>query len=193
MCAIYKKEAIEAVRAIHEAADKHDQVYDEKNITEDYELTICLREAGYNTTIGLGMYAWTEVPLSIKELWNQRIRWLRGGLDTLWQHGWNKATRRDILNTWFFWFMLLFQGTLLSYMIIDIIVTETYHASSLVVLVMGTMYMDCIYRLRYVQKIQKGDCIVRLAFIPQILYSWFIISQQLYAYYLFLFKPNQEW
>ena len=193
MCAIYKKEAIETVKTTHEAAGKHDQVYDEGNITEDYELTICLRENGYNTTIGLGMHAWTDVPLNIKGLWKQRIRWLRGGLDTLWEHGWNKVTRRDIMNTIFFWFVLFFQVTLLGYILFDLISQGTLHLNFLVVLVMSMMYIDCVYRLRYVQKITKWDYIVRVTFVAQILYSWFTIAQQLYAYYLFVFKPEQEW
>lgn len=193
MCTMYKVEAIKAVMSKRKASGKSSSmVYDVYNITEDYELTITLKELGYNVAAGFGMYAWTYVPLKLTELWQQRVRWLRGGLDTLWEHGWNKSTRIDILKTWFFWIMLLFQFSLLNYTIVDII-SGNFHLSNMVLFVMCIMYVDCIYSLRYIQCPEKWDIIVRLTFIPQLLYSWFTIAQQLYAYYLFFFKPNQDW
>lgn len=193
MCAMYKVEAIKAVMSKRKAAGKLDStVYDVYSITEDYELTITLKELGYHISAGFGMYAWTYVPLKLTELWRQRVRWLRGGLDTLWAHGWNRSTREDILKTGFFWIMLLFQGILLDYTVVDII-DGTFHLNSMVMLVMGIMYVDCVYSLRYIQSPEKWDIIVRLAFIPQLFYSWFTMAQQLYAYYLFLFKQDQEW
>jgi biofilm PGA synthesis N-glycosyltransferase PgaC len=175
------------------AAGKLDStVYDVHNITEDYELTITLKELGYHIAAGFGMYAWTYVPLKITNLWRQRVRWLRGGLDTLWEHGWNRSTRKDILKAGLFWIMLLFQGILLFYAIIDII-NGVFCFNNTLLLVMVIMYLDCVYTLRYIQNPEKWDFIVRFTFIPQLLYAWFIIAQQLYSYYLFIFKPNQEW
>jgi len=193
MCAMYKVEAIKDVMSKRKAAEKLDStVFDVHNITEDYELTITLKELGYHIAAGFGMYAWTSVPLNLTDLWRQRVRWLRGGLDTLWEHGWNRSTRKDILKAGFFWIMLLFQGILLGYAIIDI-VNGVFRLNSTVMLVILIMYVDCVYTLRYIQHPEKWDVIVRLTFIPQLLYAWFTIAQQLYAYYLFFFKPNQEW
>lgn len=193
MCVMYKMEAIKAVMSKRKAAGKFDSiVYDVHNITEDYELTITLKELGYHVAAGFGMYAWTSVPLKLTDLWKQRVRWLRGGLDTLWVHGWNKSTRKDILNSGFFWIMLLLQGILLNYTIVDI-VNGSFRLNTVVMLIMGIMYVDCVYSLRYIQGPEKWDFIIRLAFIPQVLYAWFTLAQQLYAYYLFFFKPNQEW
>ncbi len=193
MCTMYKVEAIKAVMSKRKAAGKLDStVYDVHNITEDYELTITLRELGYHIAAGFGMYAWTYVPLNLTELWRQRVRWLRGGLDTLWEHGWNRSTRKDILKAGLFWIMLLFQGILLGYTVMDII-NGVFRLNSMVMLVMVIMYVDCVYTLQYIQNPEKWDLIVRLTFIPQLLYAWFTIAQQLYAYYLFIFKPNQEW
>jgi cellulose synthase/poly-beta-1,6-N-acetylglucosamine synthase-like glycosyltransferase len=193
MCTMYKVEAIKAVMAKRKAAGKFDcTVYDVHNITEDYELSVTLKELGYHVAAGFGMYAWTDVPLKLTDLWKQRVRWLRGGLDTLWQHGWNKSTRIDILNSGFFWIMLLFQGILLGYALNNI-VSGVFHFNAMVMLVMFIMYVDCVYTLRYAQKPTKWDYIVRVTFIPQLVYAWFTIAQQIYAYYLFLFRSNQEW
>lgn len=193
MCTVYKVEAIKAVMARRRATGKLDcTVYDVHNIAEDYELTMTLKELSYHIAAGFGMYAWTSVPLSLKNLWKQRIRWLRGGIDTLWEHGWNRSTRKDILNSIFFWIMLYCQAILLYYALNDII-SGTYHFNTMFILVMIMMYVDCVYTLRYVQNPKKWDYIVRVTFIPQLFYAWFMIAQLVYSHYLFLFKPNQEW
>ncbi|MGA9189989.1 MAG: glycosyltransferase family 2 protein, partial [Methanosarcina sp.] len=142
---MYKIEAIKAVMERRKAIGKLNcTVYDVHNITEDYELTITLKELGYHTTASFGMYAWTDVPLKLKDSWKQRVRRLRGGIDTLWEHGWNKSTRKDILNAGLFWVMLSFQGILLGYTLIYIF-KGVFHFNSMVMLVMGIMYIDCIY------------------------------------------------
>lgn len=193
MCTVYKVEAIKAVMERRKAVGKFDcTLYDVHNITEDYELTVTLKELGYHVAAGFGMYAWTDVPLKLNELWKQRVRWLRGGLDTLWEHGWNRSTRKDILNSGFFWIMLACQALLLYYALSEII-TGVYHFNRMFVLVMSIMYVDCVYTLRYVQNPSKWDYLIRMTFIPQLFYAWFTIAQLVYAYYLFLFKPNQEW
>lgn len=193
MCTVYKVEAIKAVMSRRIATGKLDcTLYDVHNITEDYELTVTLKELGYHVAAGFGMYAWTDVPLKLSELWKQRVRWLRGGLDTLWEHGWNKSTRKDILNTGLFWIMLSFQIILLYYALYDI-VRGVYLPNWLFLLVMSIMYIDCVYTLRYVQNPSKWDYLIRMTFIPQLFYAWFTIAQLVYAYYLFLFKLNQDW
>jgi cellulose synthase/poly-beta-1,6-N-acetylglucosamine synthase-like glycosyltransferase len=194
MCTVYKVEAIKEVMAKRKAAGKFDcTVYDVHNITEDYELTITLKELGYHVTAGFGMYAWTVVPLKLNDLWKQRIRWLRGGIDTLWEHGWNKSTRKDIINAGLFWVMMSFQSILLGYTLIDISRGNFNYNNIGFMLVMSIMYLDCVYTLRYVQDPKIWDYIVRITFIPQLFYAWFTIAQLVYAYYLFLFKPDQEW
>jgi poly-beta-1,6-N-acetyl-D-glucosamine synthase len=193
MCTMYEVEAIKAVMSKRKADRKFDcVVYDVHNITEDYELTVTLKELGYHIVAGFGMYAWTHVPLKLKDLWKQRVRWLRGGIDTLWEHGWNRSTRKDILNSGFFWIMFVFQSILLYYALNDII-NGVYQSNKLLMLALGIMYVDCAYTLLYVQNPTKWDYTVRLTFIPQLLYAWFTILQQVYAYYLFLLKPHQEW
>lgn len=193
MCTMYKVAAIKAVMKKRIEQGKLDCLpYDVHNITEDYELTVCIKECGFNVAVGLGMLAWTDIPLRIKDLWTQRIRWLRGGLDTLHQHGWNEATRKDILNAGFFWVMLIFQGILLGYAVKSLI-EGVFYLNNTVLLVMALMYVDCVYTLRYVRGLCKWDCAVRMTFLPQLLYAWLTIFEQLYAYYLFLFKKDQRW
>jgi biofilm PGA synthesis N-glycosyltransferase PgaC len=194
MCSVFKVEALLKVMEYRRTTKntKECMVYNVHNITEDYELTVTLKRLGYEIATGLGMYAWTDVPEKWGELWKQRIRWLRGGLDTLKEHGWCKATRWDIVNSYFFWVMFLIQSALAYSMFLSI-----YHGyfmiSNSLLLVMGIMYIDNLHVLRYVQKPTKWDILVRVIFLPQLIYAWFAILQQLYSYYLYMFKPNQEW
>jgi poly-beta-1,6-N-acetyl-D-glucosamine synthase len=55
MCSMYKVEAIKDVMSKRKATGKLDStVYDVHNITEDYELTITLKELGYHIAAGFG-------------------------------------------------------------------------------------------------------------------------------------------
>lgn len=169
------------------------QFYDERNITEDYELTVCMKELGYHVTAGMGMMAWTDVPLDFGELWIQRTRWLRGGLDTLFSHGWNRATWRDIVNAGFFWVMLTFHCLLITFIITDLLAGIPYRMSPWTVLVILLLYFDGVYRLKFVQDIEFNDVLVKALFVPMIVYTWFNLAVQLYAYYLALGNVRQGW
>lgn len=73
--------------------------YQHGSIGEDFELVVRLRRLGYEQRTGLTTVqflpdpvAFTEAPTTRKILSNQRRRWHRGLLDTLWAH------KRTILN-----------------------------------------------------------------------------------------------
>lgn len=194
MAAVYR---FTALRNVEEYRRKRwgiqGHYYDERNITEDYELTICMKELGYQVTAGMGMMAWTDVPLSFRELWIQRSRWLRGGLDTLFTHGWNRATYRDIINAVFFWVMLTFHTLLIAFIIADLLAGNAYQMSFWTLLVLLLLWFDGVYRLKFVQDIEFNDVLVKALFVPMIIYTWFNLAVQLYAYYLSLRKTRQGW
>ena len=194
MAAIYKSKAIEDVEAYRRKRwGAEDQFYDEQSMTEDYELTICLKELGYHVTVGMGMMAWTDVPLSFHDLWIQRTRWLRGGLDTMFRHGWNKATWRDIVNAGFFWVMLVFHTLLLAFIIVDVLSGLPYVMSPWTGFVLLILYVDGVYRLKFVQNPEFADTLVKVLFIPMIVYTWFNLAVQLYSYYLSIRQVRQGW
>jgi len=57
--------------------------FDEKNITEDYEIAMRLKYNGYNIKINSKAVSFTAVPETFKGLWNQRVRWFRGFIVTM--------------------------------------------------------------------------------------------------------------
>ncbi len=193
-------ETLDRIKVVHGMAALHrwtalQQVgfYDEGNLVEDYELTLRYKEQGLKVTVNLDMRAWTDVPLSLKALWKQRLRWLRGGVDTLREHGWNKATRGDILNHILFIFLTVLQTYLLVLILTMFSKGVPWKLNPWFISVIFLGYLDGLYRLKYVQNLKGGDVIVRMFLIPEILYGWFQAVVMLYAYCLSFAKINQNW
>lgn len=56
--------------------------FDEKSITEDFEMAMRLHYHGYRLASELSAVTYTTVPPTPKDLWSQRIRWGRGFVET---------------------------------------------------------------------------------------------------------------
>ncbi len=56
--------------------------FDEKNITEDYEIAVRLKYHGYTIRIQTQSISYTNVPSTFWSLWQQRVRWFRGFITT---------------------------------------------------------------------------------------------------------------
>lgn len=70
-CATFRKSVFEDIG-----------LYDTKNKTEDIELTMRFRFAGYKCTYAPDVICYTEGASSISGLVNQRLRWKKGRMDT---------------------------------------------------------------------------------------------------------------
>jgi cellulose synthase/poly-beta-1,6-N-acetylglucosamine synthase-like glycosyltransferase len=68
------------------------QYYTEDSLTEDYELTLAIRKLGYDTTSTKLCPVVTDLMRNVGELEQQRIRWYRGALESLWIYGFNRHT-----------------------------------------------------------------------------------------------------
>ena len=90
--------ALYRVDALRAAADfRGDGPWCGTSLTEDYLLTLDLRAHGWEARMDLRMHAFTDVPLTFRELWKQRLRWASGTMDDLRQYGWTPFTRRAII------------------------------------------------------------------------------------------------
>lgn len=69
---------IEAVRDVG--------LFSNETLTEDADLTIWLRRAGYRIAYADRALSFTEVPTNVQSLLKQRLRWSLGNLQTLWKH-----------------------------------------------------------------------------------------------------------
>lgn len=193
MAAMFRTNALKDVLKYCRKQDYAGNVYKQDNLVEDYELTLCLREIGWQVSMNINMLAWTTVPLSWKEWWVQRVRWLRGGVDSLREHGWNNVTKKEILQHFLFLFIVLMQALIILMCIIAI--QKGYSLALnpwfLAVILLG--YFNMLYRLKYVQQISVNDVVLRALLFPEIIYSWIQMVIMIYSYYLSFFKKKQGW
>lgn len=68
--------------------------WDTNSIVEDYKISLDLRSRGWGLAIIPGALAYTDAPLTMKELWVQRVRWSGGTWQELARAGWKPYTRK---------------------------------------------------------------------------------------------------
>lgn len=91
------------------------QFYMEDSLTEDYELTLAIRKLGYDTTSTKLCPVVTDLMRTVDELEQQRVRWYRGALESLWLYGINRHTASTWAGVSFTLFVsLLFPAALLA-------------------------------------------------------------------------------
>lgn len=90
------------------------QVYDERSLTEDFELTLAVMSLGVKPLSPKVMRVETDLMATLGELYGQRLRWQRGYLETL-----AKYPFRD---TWHLWLRQLgvYAGSLLPFLVLSL-------------------------------------------------------------------------
>jgi cellulose synthase/poly-beta-1,6-N-acetylglucosamine synthase-like glycosyltransferase len=84
------------VRVLRAIYDDRGYLYDHTALIEDYEVSLALRHRGFQIYAPRDCRVYTDVMVTVKALWNQRIRWQRGTLHELKRYGWTKHTAPDI-------------------------------------------------------------------------------------------------
>lgn len=76
----------------------------EHSLTEDYELTLAIKQLGYACTSTRRCRVVTDVMPTFDMLATQRLRWYRGAMESLWLYGWSRLTDRIWLQVGFTFF-----------------------------------------------------------------------------------------
>jgi cellulose synthase/poly-beta-1,6-N-acetylglucosamine synthase-like glycosyltransferase/peptidoglycan/xylan/chitin deacetylase (PgdA/CDA1 family) len=71
----FRREALEEVGGITD-----------DTLAEDTDLTMAICRAGWRVTYAADARAWTEVPVTLGQLWRQRYRWCYGTMQAMWKH-----------------------------------------------------------------------------------------------------------
>jgi len=192
MGTLYRAQSLKDVLAHRISIGQQSGVYLLGNLTEDYELTRRLIHIGWQAESTLEATAWTEVPLTLKTLYNQRLRWLRGGVDTLREMGFVRGTRADIGGHFLFLIVFLLQIIVTCGLVSFIVHGGTYSLSLPTMAIIGLYYVNNLYRMRYVNA-SWIDWIVRLLFIPEMAYSMFQLYVLLAAYIYSFCNIKQKW
>lgn len=80
--------------ALQTLLDRRGQVFweDHRNLVEDYETTLALKECGWRVTSNELCIAYTDLMPTLRQLLQQRERWTRGTVDALRRRGWTRFT-----------------------------------------------------------------------------------------------------
>lgn len=73
--------------------DRDSYVYNQSSVTEDFDLSLACTQLGYRVASPNGASAVTDAMRSVGDLWKQRKRWARGGIEDIHAYGWSKTTR----------------------------------------------------------------------------------------------------
>lgn len=181
MCGLHKWSAFKEVNG-----------FNDNNIVEDYDLTIKYKEAGYKVSFVPSMKAWTNVPTTLREWWRQRLRWHRGGIDTLREHGWNKTTKMEILQHFWVNFLMIFQFYFLVVLML-MLVQGFFVMHGIVLIIMLLGLFEGLYRLKYLEDKKFVDYLFRVILIPEMVYGLMNNLNLYNSYYLSFMKKEQSW
>lgn len=161
------------------------------HLIEDYDITVRMKKMGWTVGIAKEARAWTSVPENFSSLWKQRVRWGYGGLHVLKQYGHNiTSVFQDILGHTLFL-------TLLSLVIMSFFITGGEGSISPFVLyiLIGmsvvqffvSLAFNLVSLLSYDER-DYIDWIIKLTFIPELLYSNVLSLVLLGSYTYFLYN-----
>jgi cellulose synthase/poly-beta-1,6-N-acetylglucosamine synthase-like glycosyltransferase len=182
MFSMYRKDVLSEVK-------KRGYIYDLNCITEDYELTLAVKNLGYKIGNCLKIKAYTEVPLTIKEYWTQRIRWMTGGLNALSKYSFNKYTARDKLGHVLFIILFLTQ----MFLIISSVINRWSPIGFGVFMILGISLINALLRYKHVCYKNKVSLLFAVGLFTDIFISWFQTIVMLKAYINHILKINLNW
>ncbi|WP_433037399.1 glycosyltransferase [Actinomycetospora sp. CA-053990] len=136
--AMYRNAALEAVAAHREAGEP----WDGTSLIEDYALTLELKARGFRVAAARKAHVYTTPPASFRELWVQRMRWGRGGMDECLKRGWSTSTRLDCLSYVLFGFSVFFRVLFLTMLTLMIIYAVPFRYALIGLIPLGVMWLE---------------------------------------------------
>ncbi len=183
VCGVYRLKALREVRG-----------YTVGHLIEDYDLTLKLKKKGWKAVFNPKMRVQTKSVSSVRQLARQRIRWYRGGVQVLLDHGLNRFTALDSFNHIHF---LLLLAVIIALVEFGIQATGRWspqllwHPIPLMVFSLG--WLGGLVQLRWVRNLDWRDVLIRIVLIPELVYYTFLSLLRLYAYGLELISARKRW
>lgn len=116
--------------------------WDDHSLIEDYALTLDIKTLGYQVRAAAGAQVLTDTPADFRSLWQQRLRWGRGGVDECRKRGWTTATRRDISCYGLFLFGMVLRLLWIAYVVALITVAAGFAFSLLGLIPLAFVWLD---------------------------------------------------
>lgn len=186
---VYRMKVIEDV-----LAQRNDgQVWDEASLVEDYELTLRVKDLGWGAGNSTEMFVWSDAPLSISELWKQRLRWYGGTIDEIRKRGFRRHSRWE--------YVPLVVAPIFIMMRLILLGAYAFLAITAQPLVIWTPFLGGelislayqLYRMRYAHYIDATQVLIVVSLVPYWFYSALVEAAWVYGGYLSFFRPNRTW
>ena len=167
--------ALRAIKAARLEGDKlplGESFYDTHSLTEDNELTFALLTLGYECPAPGGTST-TDVMETLKSLWHQRHRWYLGALVNIWHYG----TKMP----WYMRFVYWTQQLGLAFSVVAFSIITTAFTLSLFYPIgfswwtTGILVIHLVERTASVWKMGRGYRLIALSYIPELLYSVYLL------------------
>ncbi len=183
VCGVYRLKALRQIRG-----------YRVGHLIEDYDLTVRLKKAGWKAVFNPRMRVQTHSVPTLRALVRQRLRWYRGGVQVLLDHGITRFTAIDAFNHVHFLLLLGIIG-----MIIGVGVQATGHWAPrpwwhpIPIVVFLISWVGGLVQLRWVRGLDWVDVLIRCTLIPELLYYTLLSLVRVYAYLLELVSARKKW
>jgi cellulose synthase/poly-beta-1,6-N-acetylglucosamine synthase-like glycosyltransferase len=175
--------------ALNQIIKERKFLFDNDSITEDYELTLMLKKYNWEISSNKKIKAYTDVPLTIKELWIQRIRWTTGGFLDLINHKLKKYTRNDIFAMLFYLFIVFFQ----VYLIMSSFFVGFSINFYLIALNIILLWINNLLRMKYIQYKDYKTYLILFTVILQLFSFYFDVFVMIVSFKNVIFRKNLIW
>ncbi len=181
MCTLFDKNALRKVGG-----------FTLNHLIEDYDVTLKLKKTGFRTMYNPRMEAFTIPPGNFRSLIRQRLRWSRGGVDIILQHGINRHTLDDFVDHIFFIILFLLMLVVIISSLMSWVIW--HYRPHPVALALGFItYFIHIYSLKFIKKLEWKDFLLRLVIFPELILSMILSGIQLWAYMLAFTGRKRRW
>ncbi len=181
MCTIFDRKALTAIGG-----------FTEGHLIEDYDITLKLKESGFKTMFNPAMEAYTLPPNDLMTLVKQRLRWARGGIDIIIEHGISRFTFNDVLDHLMFILLLALIIIMIVTSMLKLLIWH-YQPHPLAILLGLVTYLVHLYRLKFIKNLEWQDYLLRIFVLPELAMSMIYSGVQIYAYWISLVQKKRSW
>lgn len=170
-----------------------DAPWDEESLIEDYGLTLDLKTLGYHVRAADGSHVLTDTPDSFGDLWRQRQRWGRGGIDECRKRGWTPATRMDIGAYVLFAFGIFLRLLFVAYLTLLILSPLGFALSLIGLIPIAVLWVDRVTSAWRLPGKDIRDVLIAATLLMEDAYGLFLEACTLVALVKSLRSARQSW
>jgi poly-beta-1,6-N-acetyl-D-glucosamine synthase len=167
--------------------------WDTTSLIEDYALTLDLKTLGYTVRAAQRAHVLTDTPATFGDLWQQRLRWGRGGIDECRRRGFTPATRRDIMSYFLFGASMIFRILWLVMVLLIVVDGLAFSFSLLGFIPLAVFWLERLTSAWRMKDKSWLDRLIVLSMIVEDAYGFFLEVCALVSIWYSLRDKRQAW